>query len=245
MLGYIVNQAILYFAFGVTNMGNPLYSDSHSGTSLWKKFCQFIKENPHAWLALLLPMYLILFFAVERYISPDKPYWASYVPLDDQIPFLEGFILPYCMWYPFLVAVGLYLLIRDGNGFRRYMAFIMTGFCTALLFCVLVPNGQDLRPTEFPQENFCTWLVTQIYAADTNTNVFPSMHVIGSIGAVFAVFKCPSLRSWRWPSVLLCFFICISTVFVKQHSILDIFGGLAWCVPLWFFIYFLPNKRNK
>ncbi len=211
--------------------------------SLWITIRTFVKENPHVWLALLLPVYLALFFLVEWYVSPDKPYWSSYVPLDDKIPFLEGFVLPYCMWYPFLVAVGLYLMIKDGAGFRKYMAFIFIGFCSALVFCVLVPNGQDLRPDPFPRKNIFTWILSRIYAADTNTNVFPSMHVIGSIGGVIAVYRCKGLRKFRIPSAVLAFFISISTVFVKQHSVLDIGGGILWCIPLWFFIYRLPDLR--
>ena len=211
--------------------------------SLWITIRTFVKENPHVWLALLLPVYLVLFFLVEWYVSPDKPYWSSYVPLDDKIPFLEGFVLPYCMWYPFLVAVGLYLMIKDGAGFRKYMAFIFIGFCSALVFCVLVPNGQDLRPDPFPRKNIFTWILSRIYAADTNTNVFPSMHVIGSIGGVIAVYRCKGLRKFRIPSAVLAFFISISTVFVKQHSVLDIGGGILWCIPLWFFIYRLPDLR--
>lgn len=211
--------------------------------SLWITIRTFVKENPHVWLALLLPVYLALFFLVEWYVSPDKPYWSSYVPLDDKIPFLEGFVLPYCMWYPFLVAVGLYLMIKDGAGFRKYMAFIFIGFCSALVFCVLVPNGQDLRPNPFPRKNIFTWILSRIYAADTNTNVFPSMHVIGSIGGVIAVYRCKGLRKFRIPSAVLAFFISISTVFVKQHSVLDIGGGILWCIPLWFFIYRLPDLR--
>lgn len=211
--------------------------------SLWITIRTFVKENPHVWLALLLPVYLALFFLVEWYVSPDKPYWSSYVPLDDKIPFLEGFAFPYCMWYPFLVAVGLYLMIKDGAGFRKYMAFIFIGFCSALVFCVLVPNGQDLRPDPFPRKNIFTWILSRIYAADTNTNVFPSMHVIGSIGGVIAVYRCKGLRKFRIPSAVLAFFISISTVFVKQHSVLDIGGGILWCIPLWFFIYRLPDLR--
>lgn len=210
---------------------------------VWETVRSFVTKNPHVWLALLLPVYLALFFLVEWYVSPDKPYWSSYVPLDDQIPFLEGFILPYCMWYPFLVAVGLYLMIQDGPGFRKYMAFIFIGFCSALLFCVLVPNGQDLRPDPLPRKNIFTWMVARIYAADTNTNVFPSMHVIGSLGGVIAVYRCPGLKKFRVPAAILAFLISISTVFVKQHSVLDILGGILWCLPLWFFIYRLPELR--
>lgn len=235
-------------------MEKPLHHNKpvapQDGLSIWEKIRLFVKGNPHIWLALLLPFYLILFFAAEQYVSPDKPYWVSYMPIDDKIPFLEWFILPYCLWYPFLVAIGLYLIFRDGKGFSRYMAFLMIGFCSTLLFCVIVPNGQDLRPTEFARENVFTWMVGRIYAADTNTNVFPSMHVIGSIGGVIAIFRCKELHKWRLPGLILAFFICISTVFVKQHSFLDIIGGLIWCVPLWLGVYFIPDclarrKRSK
>ena len=34
----------------------------------------------------------------------------------------------------------------------------------------------------------------------------------------------------------------LSTVFIKQHSVLDVLGGLLFCLPLWFFIY---GKRGK
>lgn len=210
---------------------------------LWATIRAFVRENPHVWLVLLLPLYLALFFLTEWYVSPDKPYWSSYIPLDDKIPFLEGFALPYCMWYPFLAAVGLYLLFKDAAGFRKYMAFIFIGFCSALLFCILVPNGQDLRPDPFPRKNIFTWMLSRVYAADTNTNVFPSMHVIGSIGGVIAVFRCKGLKKFRAPAAVLAFLISISTVFVKQHSALDIFGGILWCLPLWFFIYRMPDLR--
>lgn len=65
---------------------------------------------------------------------------------------------------------------------------------------------------------------------DTNTNVFPSVHVVGSIGAAWAVWDCPSLRRRRWPGVAataLAVLICLSTVLIKQHSLLDAAGGAA------------------
>ena len=44
--------------------------------------------------ALILPAYLWYFFFVERAV-PLTGYWPSYLPIDDQIPFLEGFIVFY------------------------------------------------------------------------------------------------------------------------------------------------------
>ena len=40
--------------------------------------------------------------------------------------------------------------------------------------------------------------------------------------------------------------ICASTVFIKQHSILDTLAGLALCLPIYWVIYgFHPKGRAK
>ena len=207
--------------------------------SLWITIRTFVKENPHVWLALLLPVYLALFFLVEWYVSPDKPYWSSYLPLDDKIPFCEWFALPYVMWYPFLVIPGLIFLLKDGEAFRKYMLYIGLGFSSAVIFCLLFPNGQDLRPAAFPRENFCTEILRWIYSADTNTNVCPSMHVIGCAALTLACFDSEPLRRrhLQWVMLPLGLVISMSTVFVKQHSILDVFVAIPVCVILYFIIY--------
>ena len=201
----------------------------------------FVKSHPHMWWGLFLPAYLAAFFIIEHFITGN--YWATQLPADALIPFCPYFIFFYMSWSPLLVALGLYLIVRDAEGFRRYIWMLALSFFSATLFCVLVPNGQDLRPAEMPQQNIFTWAVQLTYDLDTNTNVFPSMHVIGSIGGVIAVYRCKGLRKFRIPSAVLAFFISISTVFVKQHSVLDIGGGILWCIPLWFFIYRLPDLR--
>ena len=202
------------------------------------KWLDSLRRNPHLLFVLYVPFYLAMFFLLEQHTPED--YWVSYLPLDDQIPFLEGFILPYCLWYPFLVLTGIYALIRDVPAFRRYMTVISIGFTFSLLFCFLFPNGQNLRPDAFPRDNLCTRLVALIYSADTNTNVLPSVHVIGSLAAMCAVYDCDALRRrWYFPALatLLCLAICASTVLVKQHSILDVFAGLAVAVPLILIVY--------
>ncbi len=177
--------------------------------------------------ALWLPIYLLLFFALER--LPAGRYWATQLPVDARIPFCEWFIIPYCLWYPLLVAVGLYLLLWDRSAFRRYMLFLGSTFLTSVLLWFLFYNGQDLRPAVMPRENVLTALIAGLYRIDTNTNVFPSVHVLGSIGAALAVWDCRSLRQRRWLQLgvfLLAGTICVSTLFIKQHSVLDVVGGV-------------------
>lgn len=52
-------------------------------------------KNRHLLLLLFVPLYLTAFYLIEKFITTD--YWVSYIPLDDSIPFLEVFVIPYCI----------------------------------------------------------------------------------------------------------------------------------------------------
>ncbi len=199
------------------------------------------------WLwALYLPLYLAAFFLVEHYINGDAAYWVSYWPLvDDAIPFCPPFVLAYYLWFPYMVLTGLYLAFRYPDCFRRYMQTIAVGFTLCTLFFFILPNGQDLRPASFSEDNLFTWMIGLIYAADTNTNVLPSVHAYGSIVVVFAAYDCPAFKPWlRALYILLAGLICASTLFIKQHSILDVIAGVLLAVPIYFLVY-APARRKK
>lgn len=77
--------------------------------------------------------------------------------------------------------------------------------------------------------NFCTWLLQNTYNLDTNTNVLPSVHVLGVLDALYAVHRTPGLRrtGWRtfadiWGVIIIC-----STLFVKQHAFIDVVAALV------------------
>ena len=187
---------------------------------------------------LWLPLYLLSFVILEH--LPISGYWATQTPWDQAIPFCEWFVIPYCLWYPLLVAVGLYLLARDREGFRRYMVFLALNFFLSELIWFLIPNGQDLRPLVMPRDNFFARWVEGLYAIDTNTNVFPSVHVVGSIGAAWAVWDCRRLRPHRvlrWTVAVLAVLICLSTLFIKQHACLDVLSGLVLSLAVGLLVY--------
>ena len=177
---------------------------------------------------LWLPVYLLSFFVIERVVVTG--YQPTQTWLDAYIPCGEWFVIPYCLWYPLLAAVGLWLLWKDREGFRRYMRFLALTFFASALIWFLIPNGQDLRPAVMPRDNPLTRLVEGLYSIDTNTNVFPSVHVVGAIGAAWAVKKTPSLERRTLlcgATAILALLICLSTLFIKQHAVLDVIGGLG------------------
>ena len=195
----------------------------------------FLKTHRHYYFLLYVPVFLIWFFLIERLHGPEDPYWVSYLPADDAIPFLPGFAPIYCLWYPFLLVPGLYLLVWEPEGFRRFMWFFMLGTGVCLLICTVFPNGQDLRPAVVEGDGLCAALIRFLYRADTNTNVLPSMHVVGSVAVFYGALHSRRLRRPGWLALigLLTVLISLSTVFIKQHSLLDILAGIALCIPLW------------
>ena len=210
-----------------------------------KQLKEFLHRRPSAWFMLYIPVYVLAFFAVERLV-PTTGYWVSYIPWDDLIPFCEYFVVFYCMWYPLLIGTALYLFLRDDRSFRLYAWFLIVAFTGTLLFCLLFPNGQDLRPAEFSRHNLFTWVVQQIYRADTNTNVIPSMHVLGCMGACFGLFRCRTTPRWAKIGVVaLTLLINCSTVFIKQHSLLDVFIALAVSIVLYFAVFVWLDRYSK
>ena len=210
-----------------------------------KQLKEFLHRRPSAWFMLYIPVYVLTFFAVERLV-PTTGYWVSYIPWDDLIPFCEYFVVFYCMWYPLLIGTALYLFLRDDRSFRLYAWFLIVAFTGTLLFCLLFPNGQDLRPAEFSRHNLFTWVVQQIYRADTNTNVIPSMHVLDCMGACFGLFRCRTAPRWAKIGVVaLTLLINCSTVFIKQHSLLDVFIALAVSIVLYFAVFVWLDRYSK
>ena len=188
--------------------------------------------------ALWLPIYLLSFVFLEQ--RPPESYWATQLPMDDWIPFSEWFVIPYCLWYPLLIGLGLFLLVRDNHSFRRYMWFLAVTFFVSELIWFLIPNGQDLRPAILPRGTLLSRMVATLYRIDTHTNVFPSVHVSGSMGAAFAAWDSPPIRQKKWlcaAITILAGMICLSVVLIKQHSILDLLAGLLLSLVTAWWIY--------
>jgi membrane-associated phospholipid phosphatase len=205
--------------------------------NIYEKTRLYIKENPRVLLFLYLPVYLLWYFLIERRAMPE--YYVSYMPLDDQIPFAPPFILAYMLWFPYLVLIALYLYLRDARAFVRFGLFFIVSITICMLVCTVFPNGQNLRPADTGGGLF-GWLIDRIYAADTNTNVLPSMHVVGCFAVCFAAFDARGFRRLRFPILVLGIAICAATVLIKQHSFLDVIWSAVVAAVVGAGVYLAP-----
>ena len=202
------------------------------------------KPGKEIWYLLYLPIYLLMFALVEHFIVDN--YWVSWCTLDSRIPFVRQFVLIYVMWYPLMLGTTLFLLLKDRRAFVRFARALVIGLSACMLIFVLLPSGQELRPAEVPGSDLSAWLLRAIYAADTNTNVFPSMHVVGTLAAMVAVFDSRCIPdAARWGVAALGVLINASTVLIKQHSVLDILGGVALYALVYLLVYRLPEKHRQ
>lgn len=170
--------------------------------------------------------YFALYFLTENLIPAEKCY-PVHCFLDDLIPFNEWFLLPYVFWYLLIVISLLCFMLYDTESFKRLQIFIIVTQVVAMAAYILFPTRQDLRPAVFPRENFLTECVAFLYAFDTNTGVCPSLHVAYSLGIASAWLKVKaSPLWWRCFVVVAVVLICLSTMFIKQHSAVDVLAAL-------------------
>lgn len=201
-------------------------------------------EFSHVKLLLFWPLYCLLFTFVERFY-PVETYIPMHCALDDVIPFCEFFLIPYVFWFVFLIGMIVYLFFFDVPAFRRIMYFIMITYMVTIIIYLIFPTCQDLRPEVFPRDNVLTRFMADYYEFDTNTNVCPSIHVIGSVAVMLASFDTKRFSSfgWRTAFTIATILISVSTVFVKQHSVLDVLLAIPLCAIAYFVVYKL--KGNK
>lgn len=147
-------------------------------------------------------------------------------PLDTALPFLAPFVLFYVLAF---VQWGLnYLLIaRDSKELCYRFAFgniIAKLIC--LFFFVFLPT--TLARPEVTGTDLCSRLVRLIYTFDPPINLFPSIHCLESwccIRASFLLKK--SNRTYQTATLIMSLGVFASTLFIKQHVIADVFGGIV------------------
>lgn len=191
---------------------------------------RLLKDHPRLFCALCYAALSALYFLaaqlpLERHVI--------HTALDDRIPFLPGFIVPYVLWYAYVPALLLYVSGRSDARFRRQMAVLFSGMLVCLATFVLFPTRIDFRP-DAAGEGALRALCRLIYANDKPHNVLPSMHCFESVLLHLEAFGpgTDAPAALRAASAVTAALICLSTVFIKQHAVPDALVGCALALVL-------------
>jgi hypothetical protein len=142
-------------------------------------------------------------------------------PLDARIPFVPAFVFPF--WLTYLSILLPALVIRDRALFTRsagaLVVLIFSSCLLFLLFPVHVP-----RPETIP-DSLAGRMVGLVYRLDRPVCAFPSLHVSASVLATAILFR--RRRLWGRLFLPVAALSAVSTLFIKQHVLADLAGGVT------------------
>ena len=189
--------------------------------------------------------YFIMYLLTENLIPVSKCH-VIHCRIDDIIPFCEWFVIPYVLWYLLIAFSLLYFALYNVDSFKKLQTYIIITQIVAMIVYIVYPSCQNLRPMEFTRDNFLTDTVGLLYTLDTNTGVCPSLHCAYSIGIASVWVKEKNI-SWVFKTFIVIFavLICLSTMFIKQHSAVDFFAALPVCLLAEILVFKVFYKTKK
>jgi membrane-associated phospholipid phosphatase len=166
------------------------------------------------------------------------------ISLDSSIPYIKEFIIPYLIWFPFLLVCFGYLLLKDRRTYYITIGSVIVGklICFAIYYFF---QTTITRPIIHGDDMFSS-LVTYIYSIDDPFNCFPSIHVLTSAIMMIAIHQ--SHIRHRGNILIIdvtAILIILSTVFVKQHAILDVVAGLFLSIMIFSSLSFIMKRFSK
>ena len=160
------------------------------------------------------------YLAINRLVG-GGPFHSLGLSIDERIPFVPGFVFAYVLVY--LTPACSAIFLRDrAELYRAFLAFGLNAlicFPVFLLCPVGIARGLPLPDTVGGH------LLSFVHLLDGPGNCFPSHHVSTAFTTFFVIRR----QDAPWGAVFggIAGLIAISTVFVKQHYIVDLPAGIA------------------
>ncbi len=201
-----------------------------------------IKKKP-----IIITIYLILFqiicYKFSAIITTNSFLLQS--SLDNKIPFIIYFIIPYITWFILLFLIPYYIYICDKKNFINYCVSFVLSIIIANIIYVIFPTT-IIRPT-IVGNGILESITKLVYWVDTPAkNCMPSIHC--SFCLSFILFTITSKNSNKYINlfiIIISLLIMISTLLIKQHVFIDLITGCA--LSLIVYIISIKNKylHNK
>lgn len=189
---------------------------------------------------LLYCISLVIYQSILYFIAKLSPFNITLIGsnLDNKIPFIDEFIYFYISWYLMLFIVPYLMYKKDKDIFKNYLITIIT--CNTFVFFIYFLYPTTINRPNIIVKDITSFITYFIYKIDTPAlNCFPSMHCIISFIYMYIVIFENEFSKYRLSIIIWSLLIIISTLFVKQHVLLDVLG--AFVISL--VIYLIVNKK--
>lgn len=147
--------------------------------------------------------------------------WLGPIALDSWIPLVPAFIVFYILGYV-LPFTSLFVVKRSRD---RAWLFVTLFLIFTVSFLIFRFFPVTMQKTLAEGTDVLSKLTRLHQSHDTDSNCFPSLHVsVNVFIALLLIRKNPKHKFWVVPFTAL---IVLSTLFVKQHLVVDVVGGIA------------------
>ena len=168
---------------------------------------------------LAIPSYFLV-----RLVTEGRTQYNASLFFDDKIPFLPIFIWIYIFAY-FQWFIGYFVAAQsDELTCKKYFGAEFIGKLTCVLIFALIPTTM-VRP-ELNGSGLTHELMRWMYSIDSPDNLFPSIHCMESWLVARALMETKAPRPAKILMWIFTILVCMSVVFVKQHVVIDIAGGI-------------------
>lgn len=199
---------------------------------LAKRCGGFVRRHPLSIVFCYAAFYFPVFFYLEQ--RPVTRFHVIHCWLDDVMPFVPAFVIPYLLWFLLLPGALMYFLRREPERYYELCWLLFAGMTFCLLVYLVAPNCIYLR-RPLSGDGVLINLIGLIRTVDTPTDVCPSIHVASTVAVMITLRRSRSLRAYPWVRrgvSLLGVLICLSTVLLDQHSVVDLLCGVVLTLVL-------------
>lgn len=145
--------------------------------------------------------------------------------LDALIPLRPEWVVIYVVTFLFWMMGLLFAARQDEELCFRFASGVIIAEIICCVIFIAFPSCIT-RP-ELAVSDFFTGVLSLVYFFDTPTNCFPSMHCLFAYLVFRQSLSSPDAKTWFKVFCGVCAaLICLSTLFVKQHVIADVIGGI-------------------
>lgn len=188
----------------------------------WSMVGQSLARPYRVTLPMVLLVSMVPFYIFLPELFPPETRHAPEIALDRAFPLVPIWAIVYGALYLFLILLPI-LIVRDDALIRRTLFAYLLIWCTAYVFFMAYPTIAP-RPDKVVGEGFAVWGLRALYSSDPPYNCFPSLHVAHSFVSALASYRVH--RSLGIFALLCAALVAVSTLFTKQHYIVDVVAGV-------------------
>ena len=211
-----------------------------AGPVRWGMVVETLTRPYRVTLPMVVLVSLVPFYIFIAQLMPGRALYVPDLAWDRVLPLQPAWALVYGALYLFLILLPVFVVRQDEQIRRTVWAYLMVWIIAYV--CFLIYPTKAPRPVQVIGEGFVVWGLRFLYSADPPYNCFPSLHVAHSVVSALTCYRVH--RGLGIAAALSALLVGVSTLYTKQHYILDVIAGIFLaCVAYAVFLRSYPREE--